>query len=129
MQHPRLRNLIAAVALMLLSLALVGETSGAAEGSDAPAATSSEPTQSLADLLAALPLASYADKRTLIQHLAERHDQAARAILGGLLEGNLYTRSSDSRVYLATGEGTALNLTDPETGKPAGRESSDNLTK
>jgi urea transport system permease protein len=128
MQRQRLRNLIAAVSLLLLSLALVGTSSLAAESTGSTESTAPA-AQTLDELLAALPTASYSDKKVLIQRLAERHDQPARAILGGLLEGNLYTRSSDGHVVLASGETDPLNLTDPVSGKPAGTENSENLSK
>ncbi|MDP8983765.1 MAG: urea ABC transporter permease subunit UrtB [Pseudomonadota bacterium] len=68
--------------------------------------------QRLAPMLAALPQASYADKRTLIVQLTALHDPRVRAVLQALLDGNLYARTADNRLFIATADGDTLRLTD-----------------
>jgi urea transport system permease protein len=101
---------------------------------DVPAATATDP---LAPLVASLPAASFADKRTLIEQMLSLHDARVRLLLQALLDGNLYQRTSDSKVVIAmsladsgkgdsgtanygTAEsGDSLSLTDPlSTGAP-----------
>jgi urea transport system permease protein len=112
----------------MLSLALGGTPAFAAEDA---AGTPSPPSAaaSLPDVLAALPAASYSDKRLLIQQLAQLHDARVRAILQGLLDGDLYARNSDSRIFLATGEADSLRLTDPVSGAASGESNAEALTR
>jgi urea transport system permease protein len=125
MQRQRLRNLIAAVSLLLILPVLTMASSSAPDG----AAPAQAPAESLSELLAALPTASYSDKRTLIQHLVQLHDPRVRLILRGLLDGNLYSRNSDSDIFLAAGEPEDLRLTDPVSGTASGSATSGDLTK
>jgi urea transport system permease protein len=128
MQRQRPRNLIAATFLFLLSLALAATPAFAA--ATVANTTSGQPAaESLSDVLAALPAASYSDKRLLIQQLAQLHDPRVRAVLQGLLDGNLYSRSSDSHIFLATGESGSLRLTDPISGAASGESSAEELSK
>jgi urea transport system permease protein len=83
----------------------------------------------LADLLQQLPQATYADKQALIKQLTELHDPRVRAVLNALLEGNLYTRSSDSQVFIAEADGDNLKLTDPLTSAPAATASAEGFTR
>src|ERR1700759_2291308 len=68
--------------------------------------------QDMAQLLQQFPSASsFADKQALVHQLSEMHDPQVRATLTALLEGNLYTRNSDSRVFItaAPAEGQAAD--------------------
>lgn len=129
MQRQRLRSLIAGASLFLSSLLIAAVPSSAAERANSAPAVTQGAADSLPDLLAALPGASYGDKRALIQRLTQLHDPRGRSILQGLLDGNLYRRNSDGRVVLAAGEGDVLQLTDPVTGAADGSASADGLTK
>ena len=95
----------------------------------APAAMAAATAAPLADLLQQLPQATYADKQALIKQLTELHDPRVRAVLNALLEGNLYTRSSDSQVFIAEADGDNLKLTDPLTSAPAATASAEGFTR
>lgn len=86
-------------------------------------------TQDLAQVLQQLPAAGFADKQTLVDQLSQMHDPQVRAILSALLEGNLYSRGSDGRVFITAADGEQLKLTDPVSGGPAGAVSPDELSK
>ena len=85
--------------------------------------------EQLPQLVAQLPQASYADKQTLIRQLSQTHDPRVKVLLNALLEGNLYARSSDSRVLIGVADGDNLALTDPLTGTAAGSASADGFTR
>jgi urea transport system permease protein len=110
---------VLSIGLSLASLAMV---------SLATAQTPSA-TQGLTQLLHQLPSAGFSDKQALIQQLAQYHDPRVRPILTGLLEGNLYSRTSDGRVFLTEADGDKLKLTDPVTGSPAGAAAADDFSK
>ncbi|HEX4377192.1 MAG TPA: urea ABC transporter permease subunit UrtB [Steroidobacteraceae bacterium] len=86
-------------------------------------------TQDLAQVLQQLPAAGFTDKQTLVDQLSQMHDPQVRAILTALLEGNLYSRGSDGRVFITAVDGEQLKLTDPVSGGPAGAASPDDLSK
>jgi urea transport system permease protein len=102
-----------------------GTAPAAATAAATVSAAGSPADESMAALLAALPDASYADKRNLIRELAALRDPRVRAVLQALLEGSLYERVSDHRLFIghaaseagATAEGQAesndLRLIDP----------------
>jgi urea transport system permease protein len=75
----------------------------------------------LAPLLASLSTADYSEKRDLIKQLSALHDPRVRAVLQSLLDGSLYARAADGRVFLTTEDGDSLNLTDALTSAVAGR--------
>ncbi len=85
--------------------------------------------QRLMPLLAALAQASYADKRTLINELTALHDPRVRAVLQALLDGNLYSRTADNRVFIAAADGDNLLLTDALAAAPAGTAPVDGFGK
>ena len=95
----------------------------------APAAMAAAAAAPLADLLQQLPQATYADKQALIKQLTELHDPRVRAVLNALLEGNLYTRSSDGQVFIAEADGDNLKLTDPLTSAPAATANAEGFTR
>jgi urea transport system permease protein len=86
-------------------------------------------SQGLAPLLAALPSAGYSDKRTLIAQMAELHDPRVRSVLSALLEGNLYARGSDGKLFITASDGESLALTDPLTNAAAGAAAPDGFSK
>jgi urea transport system permease protein len=86
-------------------------------------------TQNLAQLLKQLPTASFSDKKDLIRQLADLHDARVRGVLTALLEGNLYDRSSDDRVFMAQLDGDRVKLTDPLTEGAAGSASPEELSR
>jgi urea transport system permease protein len=86
-------------------------------------------SQDLGELLKQLPTASFPDKQTLVHQLAEMHDPRVRPILTALLDGTLYSRTSDGRVFITSQDGDQLKLSDPVSGSAAGSASADDLSK
>jgi urea transport system permease protein len=116
-------------ALLVVLLAAVGLIRPAA-AVDVPA-TASAPTAPavqaaggastpLAAALAELPTASYGRKAELIKGLAEARPPGTKEVLTALLEGNVYSRSSDAKVFIVAPVASGYALTDPLTGKSAG---------
>jgi urea transport system permease protein len=83
----------------------------------------------LQEVLKALPTAGYSDKSDLIKGLALARQPGTKEFLAALLEGRVYTRSSDSKVFIVDEQPAGYALTDPVTGKPAGIESPDGFDK
>jgi urea transport system permease protein len=73
--------------------------------------------------------ASYADKATIAERLSQTGHPSVRAVLTALLEGRLYYRNSDQKVFIAKmADVDPLNLIDPLTLKDAGTAAGDSLT-
>ena len=137
--RPRGCVLVGLLVGLLGGLAGVSSTRAADVGA---AAAADEP---LAEILGALPEASYADKKSLIERLVALHDARVRAVLQAMLDGRLYVRTDDHRVLIARGQGAAGGegeqsgrvavvdpLTEPATGATAGvgvPAAADGLTK
>jgi len=92
-------------------------------------AVAQDASQDLAQLLKQFPTASFSDKKELIHQLTDMHDGRVRPVLSALLEGNLYTRTSDNRVFIAQAQDDQLRLTDPVTSSAAGDASPDDLSR
>jgi urea transport system permease protein len=69
-----------------------------------------------------------AEKQALIKQIVELHDPHVRPVLDAMLQGRLYARTSDSKVFIVAGDET-LKLTDPLTGGAAGSAAADELGK
>jgi urea transport system permease protein len=115
---------LAMLGLLAVLLPVRGAVCGeaAAEPSDLPAC------------IAALPAADFRAKQTLIHRIAELHDPRARGVLAALLEGSLYARSQDARVFIVrdsgaggVGEAAGVTLIDPLTGAVAGTATAESL--
>ena len=63
---------------------------------------------------------SFKDKEAAVASLAAGHHPNALAVFKALLEGNLYYRRDDRRVFIAQTAGEALTLTDPIAQKAVG---------
>jgi urea transport system permease protein len=92
-------------------------------------AQSSVAQQSLTDTLQQFPAASFSEKQALIKQLTATHDTRVRPILTAMLDGNLYSRSSDNRVFITAADGDQLKLTDPLTGQAAGVAAADDFSR
>jgi urea transport system permease protein len=116
--------MVPAVLAWLLMAALGSWTVRAADvqGAEAPGAE-------LPALLASLPSAGYSEKNVLIKRIAETHDPRVRAVLAAMLNGTLYSRSSDGALFIAAETADGLQLTDPLTGRAAGTAQPDDLVK
>ena len=104
--------------MLVVLLAVVGCFPAAAAdvSGGAPAATRTP----FAAAVAELPAASYSRKAELIRSLAESRQPGTKELLGALLEGNVYYRSGDSKVFIVAPADSGYALTDPLTGKGAG---------
>ena len=101
-------------ALLVVLLAVVGCLHPAA------AADVSTVASPFAAAVAELPTASYSRKAELVRGLAELHQPGTKELLGALLAGNVYARSSDGKVFIVAPAGSGYVLTDPLTGRGAG---------
>ena len=106
--------------IVFLPLACAPAVAGAQDAGAAGAAAAVAADQRLAPLLAALPQASYTDKRTLIEQMAALGSPQARIALRALLDGNLYARGGDDRMFIASADADRLRLTDALTGASVG---------
>jgi len=86
-------------------------------------------SQDLTQILQQFPAASFSDKQALIRQLTQSHDPRIRSVLSALLEGNLYSRTSDNRVFITEADGDNLKLIDPATGTPGGTVPPDGYSK
>jgi urea transport system permease protein len=80
--------------------------------------------------LAALPAASFADKRQIIQQLVALHDPRVRTLLKAFLADSLVARTRDQHVFVGEtrdDQADQLRLTDPLTGMSAGAEPADDF--
>jgi urea transport system permease protein len=73
-----------------------------------------------ATAVAELKDASYSRKAELVRGLAELRHPGTRELLAALLEGNVYSRASDGKVFIVAPLSSGYALTDPLTGKGAG---------
>ena len=77
---------------------------------------------SFAAAVAELKDASYSRKAELIRTLADLQQPGTRELLAALLDGRVYTRMSDGKVFIVEPVASGYALTDPLTGKGAGTE-------
>jgi len=70
--------------------------------------------------IAQLPAATYTDKNEIVKRLVVLQQPGTKRILQALLEGNLYARTVDGKVFIAKEQATSLQLTDATTQADAG---------
>lgn len=88
--------------------------------------------ESFLSTLGKLREATFADKENIIEQLSQSSHPSVRAVLTAYLEGRLYFRNQDQKVFLVKpGEqdSPTLDLIDPLTLKGAGSASADDFTK
>ena len=74
--------------------------------------------------------ATYSDKASIAGRLSQSGHASVRAVLTALLEGRLYFRNSDQKVFIVkSAEGDPLHLVDPLLLKDAGSVPADGLTQ
>src|SRR6188768_1555878 len=79
--------------------------------------------------LAALATGGFPEKSAAVTALSELRHPNTRAVLGALLDGKLYYRNADNRVFITDGGEARLTLTDPLTLKPAGDAAPDDFSR
>jgi urea transport system permease protein len=82
--------------------------------------------------LGQLRTAEFDAKDKIIDQVAQTGHPSVRPVLTAFLEGRLYYRNQDEKIFLVKAgeeDSTTLDLIDPLTLKPAGSASSDSLTK
>ena len=73
--------------------------------------------------------ASYADKATIAERLSQTGHPSVRAVLTAFLDGRLYYRNNDQKVFIVKmADADPLNLIDPLTLKDAGTATGDSMT-
>jgi urea transport system permease protein len=124
MKSTRLATLIGGWLLAGIALAQQPAAPAAAQdGSTAPAAQ-----DSFAAVVAQLPEADFATKRELLGRLASLRNPNIRPLLVALLEGRVYSRDADHKVFTAVESAGQLQLTDAISGQGAGSFASDGYT-
>jgi urea transport system permease protein len=116
--------------LVLLAGLLLVRLAAAASAPLTVAASAAVDSELSADL-SALPAASYADKKEIIGKLAALHQPGTKALLVALLDGNVYARQKDNKIFVATptADEAKLALTDPVTGQAVGKEPADGFDR
>ncbi|HEY8508781.1 MAG TPA: urea ABC transporter permease subunit UrtB, partial [Steroidobacteraceae bacterium] len=82
-------------------------------------AHASQNDEAFLQALSNLATSSFREKQAVIEELAAARHPSTRQVLAALLEGNLYYRREDTRVFIVSA-GDTLELTDPVTLRPAG---------
>jgi len=82
-----------------------------------------------AESLSQLPAAGYADKADIVRKLAISEQPGAKAVLTALLDGNLYFRSNDSKVFIVAEHDGSYQLTDAITMLAAGSAPTEGFEK
>jgi urea transport system permease protein len=85
--------------------------------------------EAFAAQLTVLATAGFPDKAAAIARLSELRHPNTRAVLAALLDGNLYSRNADNKVFITDGNETRLALVDPLTLQPAGSAAPDDVTR
>jgi urea transport system permease protein len=96
-------------------------------GFGAPAARADD--AAFATAIAGLAADNFADKTTAVTAVAESRHAHARAVLAALLDGKLYLRTADNKVFITDGGETTLALTDPLTMQGAGNGAPDDFSR
>ncbi|HVY23118.1 MAG TPA: urea ABC transporter permease subunit UrtB [Steroidobacteraceae bacterium] len=79
--------------------------------------------------IAQLPEASYPEKTEIVHKLSDMQQPGVKTLLGAFLEGNLYSRTSDRKVFIVAEDGDKYKLQDAVTLQDAGSESQDDFEK
>ena len=88
-----------------------------------------EPAAAFESAVAALATSNFKDKEKGVIALGQVQHPNTRAVLAAMLDGNLYYRRDDKRVFVVAANDVALALIDPSTLKPAGAGDSADFSK
>jgi len=103
-------------------------------GADTPNVTANSTDNEYATAVGALPTAGYSDKAEIVRKLSQLQATGTKAsgtkeLLTAFLDGNLYYRSSDSKVFIVTEAGGQLQLKDAITMQDAGAAPAEGFEK
>ena len=87
------------------------------------------PGEAFATAVAGLAAESFPDKAAAVIALTELKHPNGRAVLAALLDGKLYVRNADHKVFITDGGEISLALTDPLTLKAAGSGAADDYAR
>jgi urea transport system permease protein len=87
------------------------------------------PGDAFATAVAGLAADSFPDKSAAVAALIELKHPNGRAVLSALLDGKLYFRNADQKVFITDGGETALALTEPMTLAAAGNGAPDDYSR
>jgi urea transport system permease protein len=88
-----------------------------------------DPAQDFATAIAPLPDASYSEKADIVKRVGEIRAPGAKEFLQSFLDGTLYVRTEDKKLFIAVEKDTQLELTDPINQQPAGAADATALEK
>ena len=91
--------------------------------------TAPAPGDAFATAVAGLAADSFPDKSAAVTALTELKHPNGRAVLAALLDGKLYLRNADNKVFITDGGETELALTDPLTLTAAGKGKPDDYSR
>ncbi len=95
-----------------------------------PVHAQSSKDASFLSTLGELREATYADKAKIAERLSQTGHSSVRAVLTALLEGRLYFRNSDQKIFIGKAvDADPLNLIDPLSLKDAGTAPADSMTQ
>jgi urea transport system permease protein len=120
---------------LLFRLAFLAATLGLLIGANVAMAQPAEPVaaasadSSFAAAVSGLAADSFADKQAALTTIAGQRHPGARALLASLLDGKLYFRPADGKVFVTDGGETQLALIDPLTMKAAGTGAPEDFTR
>jgi urea transport system permease protein len=92
----------------------------------APAAT---PDETFTAAVSGLASTNFPDKAAAVTSIAELRHPSGKAVLTALLDGKLYFRNADDKVFITDGGETKLALTDPFTLLAAGLGAPDDFSR
>lgn len=115
---PSTARLLGAMAALVMSLMLTGTVASATQ-SDA----------AFAETLTQLTTNNFKAKQEAATALAAIRHDGTRPALEALLDGRLYYRRDDKRVFIATEDASGLALIDPVSSLPAGTGASDDFAR
>jgi urea transport system permease protein len=85
--------------------------------------------EAFATAIAGLATTSFPDKSAAVAAISELRHPNGRAVLAALLDGNLYFRNADNKVFITDGGEVQLALTDPLTMIAAGTGAPDEYAR
>jgi urea transport system permease protein len=91
--------------------------------------TAPAPGDTFATAVAGLAADNFPEKAAAVTALTELKHPNGRAVLTALLDGKLYFRNADNKVFITDGGETSLALTDPLTLASAGSGKSDDYSR